>query len=114
MFFVCCFSGRVDEDVIDENDDELIKIRSEDTIHQIHEEGWCVGQPKWHDQELIQSVAGSEGRLLNVFLSNTKLVIAGPEVYLRKVASTAQLVKKVINSRHRVFILDGDRVQFPV
>src|SRR3954470_23405833 len=111
MFFMCCFNRRVDEDVVDEHENKLVKIRSENAIHQIHEEGWCVGQPKRHDQKLIQSVAGPEGRLLNVFLSDTKLVITRPEVYLRKIASTTQLIKKVINSRHRVFILDGDRVQ---
>ena len=73
MFFM---AFREDEDVINEDDDELIKILHEYGIHELHEGGGCICQTKGHDSVLVRSVASSEGDLRNVFFPNLDLVVA--------------------------------------
>ena len=43
----------INQNVIDEYHDELIKVLHEHLVHQIHEVGWCISQAKRHDSELI-------------------------------------------------------------
>ncbi|KAJ0521432.1 hypothetical protein HanIR_Chr10g0470831 [Helianthus annuus] len=39
---------RIDENVVDEDDDKFIQIRLAEAIHEIHECGRCVSEPKRH------------------------------------------------------------------
>jgi hypothetical protein len=41
------------QDIINENDNELIKISHEYMVHKLHESGRSIGQPKRHDRVLI-------------------------------------------------------------
>ena len=58
----------VDQDVVDENDDELIQVRSAYSIHQIHEDCGRIGQSEWHHHELVMSVTSSESCLRHILL----------------------------------------------
>jgi hypothetical protein len=49
-----------DEDIIKENDNEIVQVRSEDVVHCTLECGWCVGETEWHYLELVVPVACSE------------------------------------------------------
>ena len=51
----------------DEDDDELIKIRFEHSVHEVHEGCWSICDAKRHDKKLIVPVLGSEGSLFYAF-----------------------------------------------
>jgi hypothetical protein len=53
MFLMFSIILGINQNFIDEYHDELIKIFHEHLIHQIHKVGWCIGQAKQHDCELI-------------------------------------------------------------
>src|SRR3954470_22962915 len=63
MFFMLFIALGVDQNVIDENDNELVKKFHEDLFHHIHEVGWCICQTKWHHAVLIQSIPSGESSL---------------------------------------------------
>ncbi|KAJ0519789.1 hypothetical protein HanIR_Chr10g0452171 [Helianthus annuus] len=48
MFLVVILTFGVNEDVIDEDNDKFIQIRLANAIHEIHECGRCIGEPKRH------------------------------------------------------------------
>lgn len=52
---------------MDEDDDELIKIRFEHSVHEFHEGGWGICDAKRHDKKLVVPVTGSEGSLFDTF-----------------------------------------------
>ena len=54
MRCMICLIFRVNQDIIDKHDHELIELRHEYRIHQIHEIGRSICQSKRHDQILIQ------------------------------------------------------------
>ena len=55
-----------------------------------------------------------ESCLRNVTIFDSELIIAGPEVYLRKETRTLKLVEQVINLGNGIFILDCNFVQLPI
>ena len=50
----------VDQYVVEEYQDVFPQLSSEDMVHARLESGWCIGQSKWHDQELKMSEMASE------------------------------------------------------
>jgi hypothetical protein len=52
MFFMITIILGINQDVVDEYHDELIKILHKHLVHQIHEVGRCISQAKRHDSEL--------------------------------------------------------------
>jgi hypothetical protein len=66
----------IDEDVVDKNHDKLIQFFHKYLIHEVHEKGGCVCQPKWHYCEFILPVSGDECSLLNVCFLDPQLVIS--------------------------------------
>jgi hypothetical protein len=76
MLLMLRLISRVNEYVINEYHHELIQIRPEDTVHQVHESGRGVGQPKRHDQELVVAVPCAKGCLGDVGLPNPQLMAA--------------------------------------
>ncbi len=57
-----------DEDVVEEDNNEVVEIGTEDVVHCTLESGRCVGESEWHDFELIVAIAGSECCFWNVLL----------------------------------------------
>src|SRR3954466_13461257 len=76
MLFMLFIALGVDQNVIDENDNKLVKKFHEHLVHHIHEVGWCICQTKWHHGVLIQTIPCGESSLRYVLLSNLKLKIA--------------------------------------
>ena len=56
MLCMICLILKVDQDIIDKHDHEIIELGHEYQIHQIHEVGRSICQSKRHDQILIQAV----------------------------------------------------------
>ncbi|KAJ0546056.1 hypothetical protein HanIR_Chr08g0356641 [Helianthus annuus] len=48
MLLVVSLTFRIYENVIDEDNDKFIQIRLADAIHEIHECGRCISEPKRH------------------------------------------------------------------
>ena len=54
----------------------MTKKRMEDMVHEALKGGGGVTQPKGHDQKLVVALMSVKGRLRNVHLFHTDLVIA--------------------------------------
>ncbi|KAJ6794229.1 Uncharacterized protein M6B38_231475 [Iris pallida] len=59
---------RVDQYVIDEDNNKLIQIFMENLVHEVHEYRRSIRQSKRHDQEFKLSILGVERRLGNILL----------------------------------------------
>ena len=70
MISVLFLAPRVDEYIVNEDDDELIQVWTTHPIHQVHEYCGGVSQSKGHHYELKMPIAGSEGCLWNIFLKH--------------------------------------------
>jgi len=87
---------RIDQDVIKKYNKKLIEIRSEHSIHEIHECSWCIGQAKRHNQEFIVRLpAGSKCGFWNIFFSNLQLMIARSQIYFRINSSLLRLADRI-------------------
>ncbi|MFS7939996.1 hypothetical protein Hanom_Chr05g00458471 [Helianthus anomalus] len=88
MLLVISSRLRINQDVINKNDDELIQIRLADPIHQVHENSRSIGQTEWHDCELIMPVSSAECCFGDILFMHTKLMIPRTKINLRKASST--------------------------
>src|SRR4051812_4014643 len=100
----CSLSKGIDKDVVYKNDHKLIQVWLKNPVHEIHEDGWCISQPKRHDSELKVSVSGPECSLQNVRFSHPQLMIACPKIDLRETSRTTQLIEQVIDAGHRIYL----------
>ena len=65
----------IHKDVINEDNDKLIKVLHEHSIHQIHEIGRGIGQSKGHYSELKQPIPRRKSCLGDVFFANLELMV---------------------------------------
>ena len=66
MFSVLlCEPGKY-QDVINENNDKVIQIFTEDILHQVHEIRRAVGNAETHYQKLVRSPMHSESSFRNI------------------------------------------------
>jgi hypothetical protein len=65
----------IDQNVINEDNDKLIQLWHKYGVHRVHEMCRSIGEPKRHNQILIQPVPGGESGLRNVFWANLNLMI---------------------------------------
>jgi hypothetical protein len=114
MFGVIVLVPRIDENIIDKDHDKFIDLRHEHGVHDVHEVGGSISESERHDQELVKTITSGKSGFWNVARSNLDLVVARTKVDLREDFGTSQLIKKNINSRKRVFVFDGDCIEWPV
>ncbi|KAJ6793921.1 Uncharacterized protein M6B38_233045 [Iris pallida] len=69
-------SLRVDQYVIDEDNNKLIQIFMENLVHKVHEYRRSICQSKRHDQEFKLHILGVERRLRNILLPDLDLMVA--------------------------------------
>ncbi|KAJ0555862.1 hypothetical protein HanIR_Chr07g0307031 [Helianthus annuus] len=67
MLFGLILRLRIDQNIVDEYNHELVEVRLTNFVHQIHKNSWRVCQPIWHNQELIMSIPSSKSSLGNTF-----------------------------------------------
>ncbi|PHU22299.1 hypothetical protein BC332_07406 [Capsicum chinense] len=91
------FVTGVDENVINLDYDEHVQVPLEHLVHQVHKGYWGICETKGHALKLEMSIVGSESCFKNVIFSESELMKAGSEVYLRKITSTLKLVEQVID-----------------
>jgi hypothetical protein len=109
------FNGlAVDEDVIKVHEHKLVQVRSKDSIHGSLKRGRGISQPKWQNPPLEQPRGCSESCLWHILICDPDLVIARREVKTREHCRTLQLIKSIIDTRHRIPVLDRLSIQSSV
>jgi hypothetical protein len=83
----------------------------EDMIHEALKGGGGITQAKGHDQKLIVALMSSKGRLGNVCLFHTYLVIARAKIKFSKELGATQFIQEVINDRNGKFVFNGQFVE---
>jgi hypothetical protein len=104
MFFIVF---RVDEDIIDKDHYEFVKLHHKHGVHEVHEVGWGIRETKRHHQELVKTVTSGESGFRNVIRLNLDLMITRTKIDLGENFGSSQLIKKNIDSGKRIFVLDG-------
>jgi hypothetical protein len=64
------------------NNDKLVQLRHKHQIHQIHEISRGIGKAKRHNQILIESISGREGRLWYVRWLDFYLMVTRTKINL--------------------------------
>ncbi|PHT48237.1 Signal recognition particle 54 kDa protein, chloroplastic [Capsicum baccatum] len=106
MVCMIMLTAGIKQNIIYTDYDEHVQVLPKNTVHQVHESCWGIGKTKGHDQEFEVTIPGMEGYFWNVIFSDSELMIAESEVYLRELTGTLKLVKQVINSMKRIHVLD--------
>jgi hypothetical protein len=101
----------VDEDIIDKDHYEFVKLRHKHGVHVVHEVGWGIRGTKRHYQELVKTITSGESGFRNVTRSNFDLMITRTKVDLGENFGSSQLIKNNIDSGKRIFVLDGDCIE---
>jgi hypothetical protein len=105
------FTLGIDQDVINEDHDKLVQLRHEYGVHQVHEMCRSIGEPKRHNQILVQLIPSGEGSLRDVIRTDLDLMITRTKIDLRKDFCTGKLIKKNVDAEQWVLILDRDSIQ---
>jgi hypothetical protein len=92
------FTLGIDQNVVNEDNDKLIQLRHKYRVHQVHEMCRSIGEPKRHNQILIQLVPGGESDLRNVFQADLDLMITRTKVDLGKEFCTGKLIENNVDA----------------
>ena len=66
------------QDVVNEDNYELVKIRVKHPIHEVHKCSRYICQTKWHHQELAMPITSPKRCLGYISLFNLQLVVSRP------------------------------------
>ncbi|KAJ0851982.1 hypothetical protein HanRHA438_Chr14g0632981 [Helianthus annuus] len=76
MVLVFLQTLRIDQDIVDENDNKFIQVRLAHSVHKIHEDRRCVRQSKRHNQKLVMPIPSPECCLKDILVSDSQLMVA--------------------------------------
>src|SRR3981189_3863617 len=110
MKFVFCQRVRVDQEVVQVDDQEFVKEVSEGIVHVMLEGPWRTAQPKRHYSIFVQTVATSKGCLPFFFSGHTQPVIPVAYIEFSKVLCTTNTIQHLANTGQRLTILGSDFV----
>jgi hypothetical protein len=82
MPFMLFLVLRIDQDVINEDQDKLVQLCHEYRVYHVHEVSRSIGQPEWHHQILIETVLSGESSLRNIFFTDLDLMITRSKIDL--------------------------------
>jgi hypothetical protein len=108
MFLFIC---GIDQNIINEDHHEFIKLHHEYGVHEIHEVGWGICETEGHHQELVETITSGEGSFGNVTVSNFDLMITRMKIDLGENFGSSQLIKKNINAGKGIFVFDGYHIE---
>jgi hypothetical protein len=101
----------IDEDIIDKDHYEFVKLRHKHGVHEVYEVGWGIRETKGHYQELVKTITSGESGFRNVTRSNFHSMVTKTKVDLGENFGSSQLIKKNIDSGKRIFVLDDDCIE---
>ena len=110
MLLVLLFGPRVYQNVVDEHDHRPIQRGPAHQFHELHERRQCVGESKRHHHKLVMPIKSSEGRLLDILLANSHLMISKPQINIRKPRRLLQLIKQIADPWKWITVLDSQLV----
>jgi predicted oxidoreductase len=111
MFGMLLLVFGIDKDIIDEDHYEFVELRHEHRVNEVHEVGWGICETKGHHQELIETITGGESSFRNVTRWNFDLMLTRTEIDLGENSGSSQLIKQNIDSRKKIFVLDGHCIE---
>jgi hypothetical protein len=114
MFGMLLLVFGIDEDIINKDHYEFVKLRHKHGVHEVHEVGWGICETKEHHKELVKTITSGESSFRNVTRSNFDLVVTRTKIDLGENFGSSQLIKKNIDSGERIFVLDGYCIKRPV
>ena len=83
----------IHQDVVQEHEDENIKVPSQDIIDHVHELRRGIGNAEWHHQKLVQAPTRSECCLRDVLLSDWHLPVSRLQINLAEHLGATQTVQ---------------------
>ena len=92
-------------DILNKYNHHPILHKPTHAVHQVHERGWSISEPKRHHQNLIMTIIILESGLMHTLISNPHLMITQSQINLRKPRSTLMLVKNIINPQEWITVL---------
>ncbi|PHT94120.1 hypothetical protein T459_02002 [Capsicum annuum] len=114
MVYMITLIVGINQNIIYEDYDEHVQVLLEHTVHLVHKSCWGIGKTKGRDLEFEMTILSTIGYLWNVTFSDSELMIARSEVYLREMDGPLKLVKQVIDSGKRILVLDHDFIEMMV
>jgi len=100
----------VNQYVIQKDHHKFSQKWGQDIIHDALKGGRGIGQPKWHDLEVIQLLMCFENSLVFILRFHSYLMITGFHVQLCKIFTASQFLQDLFNDRHRKSVLDGQGI----
>ncbi len=94
------------ENIIEEDHDEVVKVGAKDVVHGTLERSGCIGETKGHDFELVVAVTSTECCLGNIILSNAYLPVSRLEVNLGEDRGSLETVEELLCAGNGVSVLD--------
>ena len=102
---------RIDKNVVQVHDNELVKPVIEESVHSSLESGRGISESKWHDNEFVCAITGSEGGFVFVADFDGNLVITSEEIEFCEEFGVCEAVMKVVDSWKREVVFLRDFVQ---
>lgn len=97
----------VDKDIVEVDNNRVVKEILEDVVHEALKRRWGVGQAFGNNQPFEGTIAGTESGFLLVAVGDAHEMVRVPEVDLRIVAGIAQTLQEIGDERKRVMVLLG-------
>jgi hypothetical protein len=94
------------ENIIEEDHDEVVKVGAKDVVHGTLERSGCIGETKGHDFELVVAVTSTECCLGNIILSNAYLPVARLEINFGEDRGSLETVEEFFCTGNGVAVLD--------
>ena len=104
-------SGGVHQDVVQVYHDELVQVWAQNIVHECHEGGGGIREPKGHHRILVVAVAGAEGRFGLIARGYPDLVVAAAEVELGEGGGALEGGEALLEQWERVAVLGGQVVE---
>lgn len=79
---VCVVILGVDQDIIHEDYNELVKLFLENLVHQPHKHSRSIGQSKGPHRKLVVMIHTSECYLVDILLSDSKPIVSDSGINL--------------------------------
>ncbi|MFS7981277.1 hypothetical protein Hanom_Chr10g00949091 [Helianthus anomalus] len=76
VLFMLLLTFRVDQNVVDKHNYELVEVRLAHSVHEIHVNRRHVSHSKRHDEELVMTITSPERSFGYVFTTDSQLMIA--------------------------------------
>jgi hypothetical protein len=82
MFGMLFLIFGVDENIIDKDHYEFVKLHHKHGVHEVHEVDWGICETKGHHKKLVKTITSGESSFRNVTRSNFDLVVIRTKIDL--------------------------------